>query len=301
MNKRKRHADRKTPTRLPKRLVKARQHQVLGMYASGKTPQQIAAVLDMRLTDVTRDLRIAVDELVTEYAKPTPQQTFVRYAAFQFGIISELKKASSLMLKDKRNRQYNAVISSLRAQSDIFDKIMDKGHEYGVIQRKKASGALHKQSRDIREDLRVEIVKLTRLLDEIDDSTQAQAVRASQTTITYTVRVRKPLRTPFGIARAIPDWKYRQSVYDEQGNEVPLSRLSPDQRKLIAGADIDARLHAQLVVEQRKLAIQEQQGAVELPPAEQPQPTQQVDSPQPAKPQPATDEQPTWIVLPQQL
>ena len=98
---------------------------MLGLYAGGKTPQQIAVVLDMRLNLVTHDLRVAIDELVREYAKPTPAQTFVRYAAFQFGIITELKDAASKFMQDDSSKQYNALISSLRAQSDIYDKIMD--------------------------------------------------------------------------------------------------------------------------------------------------------------------------------
>lgn len=262
----KKHSDRIVPERKTKVMIKARQHQVLQMYAGGKTPHQIAALLDMRLTDVTRDLRIAVDELVREYAKPTPQQTFVRYAAFQFGIISQLKKAAHQFMKDE-NKQYNALISSLRAQSDIFDKIMDKGHDYGVITKKKANESIRKQPQDIRQDLRIEITKLTRLLDDIDDSTQSKSLRATQTRITYTVRVRKPLRSEFGIVRASPDWKYRTTVYDAQGNPIPKTALTEEQKLLVAATDIDKRLHQQLADEQSKIIEQERRGAIVHPPS----------------------------------
>lgn len=241
-------SDKIVPRRKPRLMVKARQQIVLEMYAAGRTPEQIAVKMDMRLQDVTRDINTAIDELVVQYSKPSPQQTFVRYATFQLAIIRKLNHAIEAFRKDEDTKQYNAWVSALRTQSDIYDKVYQKGYEYGVIPKKKADRKALEGGADLRAELRTEITMIQGLLDEIDDATQRKALkgRAIQTKITYAVRVRKPLRNSFGIIRAIPDWKYRQAVYDDRGHPVPYDELSQEQKRLVAHQDMDDRLHKEL-------------------------------------------------------
>ena len=240
--------DRKLPERLPRVMIKARQHLILEMYASGRTPDQIAIKMKMPRQAVSRDLNIAIQEMIEAFAKPTPQQTFVRYAAFQLGVVRKLNDAIKHFRTDPETKQYNAWVSALRAQSDIYDKVFVKGNEYGVIKKEKADVKALQGGSDIRRELRAEITVLSTLLDHIDDQTQRDGLRgrAIQAKISYAVRVRVPIRTEFGIARAIPDWKYRQKVYDTQGNVIREPNLLPEQRLLLAPNDPDAALHQEL-------------------------------------------------------
>lgn len=293
-------AERAVAVRLPRLLVKSRQQIILELYASGKPIDQIALKLKMQRQHVTRDLNIAIQEMIEAFAKPTPQQTFVRYATFQLAVVRRLGEAIQAFKADKYNKQYNAWVSALRAQSDIYDKVYSKGLEYGVIKKAKADPKALQGSTDIRKELRVEIDVLSTLLDQIDDQTQRQGLkgRAIQSRITYAVRVRKPLRTEFGIARAIPDWKYRRAVYDSQGNEVPSASLSPDQQLLIPHKDPDHRLHQELNRHSQEIDNSE-------PPPTKPSPPQnEPTKPQPNKgrkhPPPEPTEQETWIVKPTQ-
>jgi hypothetical protein len=218
------------------------------MYASGKTVDQIAVKMSMPRQIVTKDLNIAIQEMIEAFAKPSPQQSFVRYAAFQLSVVRKLGDAIKAFKRDKKNKQYNAWVSALRAQSDIYDKVFDKGEEYGVIKAEKADRKALHGGQDIRRELRAEITILSALLDAVDDSTQRQGLKgkAIQASIKYAVRIRKPLETPFGVARAIPDWKYRQRVWNADGNPIPEHRLTEEQKQTVANLDPDSHLHLEL-------------------------------------------------------
>ncbi len=279
-SKRKPAAQHKTVRQLakgrqPKAIVRARQQQILKMYAQGVPVEQIAVELGMRTEVVTRSLNTAIDRMIQHYANSTPQQTFVRYAAFQMSIVRRLQKTYERYINDPDVKQYNAAIQALRGMSDIYDKVMEQGHQYGVIEKKKADRqSIEGKAQDIRGELEAEVIQLTRLIETIDESTQAKSMMmdrtpsqgngATQTTITYARIIRKPMRNEFGVIRAIPDWKYRTKVYSEDSDgkyqEVPKSKLSDEQKQLIPELDPDRKLHEELAKEQNKILVQTADG-----------------------------------------
>ncbi len=192
-------------------LLRARQHKVLTLHAQGKTTEQIATMMGMKPNHVTVDIDRGIDRLIRHYASP-PQHTFVRYAAFQFNIIQKLQDLVDKFRSDPQTTQYNAAVSALRAQSEAYDKVLDRGLSFGVIPKKQASEAIRKEPKDLRMELRTEIDTLTKLLDAVDDATQARAIRVGSDNVSYAVIVKKPLRNAYGIVRAVPDWKYRKLV-----------------------------------------------------------------------------------------
>lgn len=206
-------------TRLPKALRKVRQQKVLELYSAGKTKPVIAKTLGMRRQDVTRDLTSAMADMVKHYANTSPEHTFVRYASFNTQVISQLRNLFETFLNDPDTKQYGAAVSALKAQSDIYDKILDKGVEFGVINKAKAKETIRSTPQDLRVELRREITTLTRLLDEIDDHTNIKALtttNAIQGKTVYTRKIKRVQKNPLGTVRAIPDWKYKQ---DEPHNQ----------------------------------------------------------------------------------
>lgn len=248
-----RPSDRKpAPATQARRLIKARQHHVLTLYARGKTPEEIAVLTGAHVNHVRRDIATATNALIKDWAQPTAQQTFVRYAAFQLDIVRRLQKACEQFAKDERNKQYSAMVSALRAQSDIYDKVMSKGAELGVIQRSTAGSHIRLQGKDLRHELKTEISKLNKLLTEIDDATQQASVRqttTSRSTVTFVTRLRKPIVDDYGVVRTIPDWKYRTRVYGPSGEEIPNYQLGPDQQGLLPQPDPDRELRLQFLRE----------------------------------------------------
>jgi hypothetical protein len=250
--------------RLSKKLVRARQAKILDMFGAGKPIEQIATELDMHQTVAVRDLNIAIDRAVKHYAESTPQQTFVRYAAFQMGIIKKLNTTFEKNFNDRKNS--SAAIQALMGQSSIYDKILAKGHEYGVIEKKKADRkAIEGKSQDIKQELITEITMLQKLVSSIDETTQAQSMLqdrnpAVQSSITYFRIIRKPLKNEFGVIKALPDWKYRRKVYADRGDgtytELAKSKFSEKHDGLLPEKDIDDILHKQLLEEQGKKLVE---------------------------------------------
>lgn len=229
--------------RIPKvsadHVVKVRQQQVLSMFADGNPADVIAAAMGMQRNHVKRDLKIALNDMLAYWADPSPQHTFVRYAAFQLGIVHKLQETYGLFMESPDPAKYGALVNSLRAQSDIFDKVLKQGVSMGVIRPRKRSKQVDSQPRNIRVELRREIQTLERLLTEIDDPTALRLRRkpaqpARQTSITLLTRVRKLKRNALGFITLIPDWKYRKAIWRPDGKELPRSQQTPDQQATLA-------------------------------------------------------------------
>jgi len=224
-------------------LIRSRQQQVLTLYSQGRTPDEIALSLKMQVEQVNADIAKATDRLLAHYTCP-PQHTFIRYAVFNLSIIRKLQQSVERFERDKATVQYNSVISALRAQSDIHDKILEKGLEFGVVERKRASKA-SRQPSDIKAMIKREILTLSTLLDEVDLSVQFHSARrslavkearvAQYQASRYTPIIIKPVVGPHGVIRAVPDWKYPKKPYtrraDGKAVEMALSKLSPEQQE----------------------------------------------------------------------
>lgn len=238
--------------KLPQRLIKARQARILRMHASGKTPEEIAIDLDIGVNIVNRELGTALDSLVKHYAMPTPEQTFVRYAAFQFEVIRKLEESLEVFRDDSETKQYNAMISALKAQSDIYDKIMNKGTEFGVIQKKKAAENIRKKPQELRIELRKEATILLQLLDEIEDAGEIDT-GSTKLSKRVTKIIRKVITVGNEVKRAGVDWKYRTKTFDEEGKKVSFTDMSEDDLQKLSP---EARVRA---LEQKLKVLQEKE------------------------------------------
>jgi len=94
---------------------------------------------------IERELAKAMASLSDYYTKPTNVENFLRYAAFQMRLITQLQELYDTFLerhkkmKEKKPGHASeikggtALVSAIKAQSDIYDKIYAKGKECGVM------------------------------------------------------------------------------------------------------------------------------------------------------------------------
>lgn len=219
--------------KLPKKIIKARKQSVLRLHAEGKTTEQIAVALNMHPSVVTRDINDALDEMLHHYADPTPQQTFVRYAAFNFAIINKLQKAADRFFDDPETTQYSSLVSALKAQSELYDKIINKGLEFGVVQKRKATETLRKSRKEIKLMLQREVKIMQQLTHEESSHVKGQTIQLSETLIR---KIRIPEQDSTGkIRKTVNDWKYKTKEYDLRGRPIPIKGEFPQAKELPPG------------------------------------------------------------------
>ena len=71
---------------------------------------------------------------------------------------------------DKENRQYNAATNAIRAQSDLYDKMITRGVELGIIQQPRSKEAAQKDPSKLLEALKAEHDKISSLIAEVEIS-----------------------------------------------------------------------------------------------------------------------------------
>jgi len=235
--------------RLAKPIVIARRLNIINAYARGKTVEQIALELNTTEDIVEREITVAVDQLVQYYGKPTPQHTFVRYAVFQLGVIRKLQELheafqsaqtkptpqpqqnqqqpkTKIKQPKQEHRNLTAAVSALRAQSDIYDKILDRGISLGVIQQQSKRSSqltdlLNATPKDLRLELHTQITTLTAILEKVEDHDNFKYKTRGRKQ-TSQRKIKKVKRNPNGFVFASPDWKFKpQTNIDSHKATLP--------------------------------------------------------------------------------
>lgn len=302
------------------------------MYSEGKTPEQIASALDTTLATVKRDIDIILEKQSKLYAESTPQHNFVRYAAFQLNVVRKLGQVADTCLGYTREAPDPAVASksgatavqALKAQSDIYDKVMDKGEKLGVIQgESQDSPVLIGTPRGMRVQLREKLLTLEALLDEIDDSEdtrskrkalpaasrslvsdaqsdeQATQKRHSGTTRKHAVKIKRALRDKAGYITFIPSvaMQRRAPVHNKARREAAEQAGEALHQQLQEERIRTAELRRQLADERKQKARDRlnQDSTVQRHRPQQSKPKQQKREP---LPQPGLS---GWLIPPKHL
>lgn len=221
--------------RLKRREQYSRQDKLLRAYASGKSLEQIALdeQLDMRV--VVNSVSAALDRAVKNYSEPSPQHQFVRFAVFNMDLIRKLEDARKAFMYDPEGKQYSMIISSIRAQHEIYNSIQKKGLELGVIQSRKAdSEAISGGKPRVLKELAKEAELLLEIVEEFDPHTQFKRRRRIQAKINareaertttepapsngrrVCAIVRKVVREHGIVVRDRPDEFFRKTIYEKR-------------------------------------------------------------------------------------
>ena len=229
------------------------QKKLLAQYARGKPMEDIALDEDMAMSAVARSISSALEREVRNFAEPSPQHQFVRYAAFNLDLIAKLDTARNMFMSDPEGKQYSMIVSSIKAQHDIYNAVMGKGYELGVIKRAKAAKAITGQNKAVvLQEIQKEAETLLDIVEEFDPHTQFRRRRRIQVKSTareqtqsaaastaednpvavpkkpqkrtHAVYVRKVARL-FGIVqRDLPNKMFRTTIYQQNRIEKPRSQ-----------------------------------------------------------------------------
>jgi hypothetical protein len=106
----------------------------LQMWAHGQNPLEISLALRLDPNFVQTTLDETIASTFGYWSNATTEQNFVRYMAFQMGIVRKLDEMCQKFDEDPKGTQYNAIISAQKTKADIFERTYDRGVKMGVLQ-----------------------------------------------------------------------------------------------------------------------------------------------------------------------
>lgn len=99
----------------------------------GQEDSEIASAFGMSAEAYQKLKTKALDDKAEELRKRPPEHTYVLYIIEQIRNMREL----DTMLRDfRKTKQYNAMLGALKLRSDLTDKILTRGQEFGIIDKK---------------------------------------------------------------------------------------------------------------------------------------------------------------------
>lgn len=158
--------------RPPQELILARRLVMLDKYVSGKTPDIISFEMQLDQGMVERELDAALDLIIQDNIRHDPHHQWAKYAVFQLRIIRKLQEIADTA-KNAGAKAAQAAVSALKEQSNIMDKILDKGLTFGVVNKPdtkqgKLTDLLGMDKAEIKALLTQEIKTSMVLLDNVD-------------------------------------------------------------------------------------------------------------------------------------
>jgi len=100
--------------------------------AEGKMDDEIMVETGLAAEDYRKLKAAMFDQKADEIrARPT-EHTYIQYMIDQ---AQNVKALSDMIEEFKTTKQYNAMVGAIRARSEIYDKLIDKGQEFGLIHR----------------------------------------------------------------------------------------------------------------------------------------------------------------------
>lgn len=107
--------------------------ELLAKLAEGMTDDVARAELDVSPARYER-LKQEVLALEGERLRTTPtEHTYIQYCLAQMGCIKDL---TDLLAEAKKQNNSNAGVGAIRARSDIYDKLIKTGQEFGILEKK---------------------------------------------------------------------------------------------------------------------------------------------------------------------
>lgn len=111
----------------------ARVARLLTMLEEGKTDAQAMEELKLKPEPYRQLKRDALKAEASNLRGRTTEEVFAEYVLRQAGCIRDL---SLMSRKFDQKKHYSALVASVKARSDIYDKIIKTGQDFGIIERK---------------------------------------------------------------------------------------------------------------------------------------------------------------------
>ena len=157
-----------TALRLTKDELKETIVTLYGMLCDGKSEEEIRDEMGVTAEDLEALREAMLNAKGDELRRKPTEHVYVEYMIAQSKNIRDL----DYMVKDfKATRQYNALVGAVRAKSEILDKIVNKGQEFGIIEkraerREVVAGVLvaNLSNKELQNSIMGEIKELNRLM-----------------------------------------------------------------------------------------------------------------------------------------
>jgi hypothetical protein len=204
-----------------------RRKEILDRYLDGDSSEQIAIDLGFSESYVDGLIGEVLDKISDFYLKSSSYHTFARYAAFNLRLISQLTSATTDLFAQKTAKATTAAIAAIKAQSDLYDRVLDRGTESGVISLKRPEdpyAEIAGTPDQLRAHLRAQLTELSGLLDNVDtDLVTSSSKKPSR-------RIREPLRDEQGVVCIAEDWRVKAE--DRKDNRDTIIDLQIQYRRL---------------------------------------------------------------------
>lgn len=99
----------------------------------GKTHEDIAVLLGLDWADYETLVREYYEHESEDVRNKTTEQVYVDYVREQ---IRNIRDLTAILEQFKESKQHSAMVGAVRARSDIYDKIIDRGQQLGFIDKK---------------------------------------------------------------------------------------------------------------------------------------------------------------------
>lgn len=103
--------------------------RVRSRVAAGKSDAEIAVDLGLAERDVFSLRQLAMKQELDRYAGNT-EEAFAGYAIFMAQRIDDLRKLHATL---KKSKQGSAAVGAIKAQAELYDRILKRGEELGLI------------------------------------------------------------------------------------------------------------------------------------------------------------------------
>jgi len=99
----------------------------------GDDEGDVADIMGWDESTAAKIKKVMLDAKVDEVKSLTPEQTFIQYMIDQKRNLHDLNQLINHL--DAR-RNHNAVVGAIRLRSDITDKVLERGFDFGILQKK---------------------------------------------------------------------------------------------------------------------------------------------------------------------
>jgi hypothetical protein len=135
----------------------------------GLTDEQASAELGLEMAELKRHQGAILDRFVTNLQQQTTFQVYAHYVLEQKSCIVELQQ---MINGFRSSKQHNAMVGAVKAKSEILDKIISKGQDMGIIEKRAKRiefiGSLDVRNMtelDIAREIMVQMQQINELVD----------------------------------------------------------------------------------------------------------------------------------------
>lgn len=181
----------------------------------GKDHEEIAGLFGFKWADYEEFLGKFYEQEVEDLRGRTTEHVYVDYCLHQHQNIHDLTK---LVDHYDKTKQHAAVVSAVRARSEIYDKIIARGQELGFIDKKPETKLIagmvvaHLSTKELRSVITQELSGLEKLFEEFGDAPNILDVNPG------------PTHVPVAKQKALPEGDPMKKRPKQNANKVHKGR-----------------------------------------------------------------------------